>query len=647
MNEKVKKNCEVSAILSSIIAVILWYKFSYSKKNGTIIYGTMNANLLAFVGISCVFVCSFFLFLMIGWLCRKWKINTRIYDIGAIAVLGFVATCLVWQYFTETDLWPRGSAGVYIRHNIPWQIYFLILLILFILIRRSDIAFMLDVKNRMIVCIFLSIITAICQYCPNAFYDRGGYIYHYDAYTNSIFNVLNGNAYSDINISIYGHYGIIYSPIVKLLGGNTFAVARAISVVTFITVLCAELALMKIIKDEKIFVLSALAIPVSFVMMHHTGVYNQVAPHRYLFPAILIWYVIWKKWDFTEKWKNMLSSLIGWGICVLAIIWNTETGLFCTVGYAAFLFYLYAEQQQKICGKLLLKFVELVVWIVFTFFIAYEIVNFYNILAGGHTISIRTYIYPMLADEYNINELIVMVPFGISFYIFEILTFLITGCIAIVNNRVFTNQEDDATNKWAVVLMTALIGMGCFSYYINRTVYCNMSISHIEFVLLAGIACEELMIAGKHEKSEKILKVSLAGGLSQIIMMILLAMTVGTITYTGYNMMNKVESSWKSEELILQTQDVAAEVPADTFAFGKGVNLIYGLYGWNTGCATIDFEDMNTETLAYITEAVQQKDGFFAENEAVSMLQDLDLSLFEQKGTYNICGVDYVYYVRK
>lgn len=223
--------------------------------------------------------------------------------------------------------------------------------------------------------------------------------------------------------------------------------------------------------------------------------------------------------------------------------------------------------------------------IVFTFFIAYEIVNFYNKLAGGHTISIRTYIYPMLADEYNINELIVMVPFGISFYIFEILTFLITGCIAIVNNRVFTKQEDDATNKWAVVLMTALIGMGCFSYYINLTAYCNMSISHIEFVLLAGIACEELMIAGKHEKSEKILKVSLAGGLSQIIMMILLAMTVGTITYTGYN-------------------------PADTFAFGKGVNLIYGLYGWNTGCATIDFEDMNTETLAYITEAVQQKDGF-------------------------------------
>lgn len=639
---KEKKNYIMSAILSSVIAITLWCAFSVSEKNGTVIRETVNGNLMAFIVISCVFVVSFFLFVLIEQRCAGCIIHEKLKLVGTIAVLGFIIVCLIWQFFVEENILPERAASIYIRHNIPPIFYFGMVGIGVVVIEKSDFTIMKDIKNRVVFGAILSIATAICQYCPNAFYDGLGGLYHYDAYVNSIFNVLHGNAYSDINLSIYGHYGILYYPLVKILGGDrtTISVARAISVITYIVILCAELTIIKMIKNEKVFVLTALAIPAGFVMVYLNGVYNQVAPHRYLFPTTIMCYVAWQKWDDCHKKKQLMAFWLGWILCTLAIIWNTETGIFCAVGYAVYHYYLYAEKQIKIDIKFLWKFFELCLCIGISFLAAYEVVNLYNILNGGNVISVNTYIYPILAKEYNINSLIVKVPQGINSYIFEMLLFLVSGCLVITKNSIFEKRECMIMKeKRGFILMTSLIGMGCFTYYINRAVYYNMSISHIELIILMGILCEILL------EAEYKNKVNLINGVGKILLVVLLVIALGTMTYTSANMMKKIESSWKTEELMEETKNIFADIPKDTFAFGKGVELIYGEFDWNPRCATIDFPDMNQKALDYIVESLKKENDFFAEREALDTLK-IDLSQFTLVKEYNVCGFDYVYYVR-
>ncbi len=61
------------------------------------------------------------------------------------------------------------------------------------------------------------------------------------------------------------------------------------------------------------------------------GYYWQVWPHRVIFPMLLLLYgtVILKK-----KWSNLWTAAGGYLLCMLAILWNTETGLLLTVSWA-------------------------------------------------------------------------------------------------------------------------------------------------------------------------------------------------------------------------------------------------------------------------------------------------------------------------
>lgn len=154
-----------------------------------------------------------------------------------------------------------------------------------------------------------------------------------------------------------------------------------------------------------------------------------------------------------------------------------------------------------------------------------------------------------------------------------------------------------------------------------------------------GILCEILL------EAEYKNKVNLINGVGKILLVVLLVIALGTMTYTSANMMKKIESSWKTEELMEETKNIFADIPKDTFAFGKGVELIYGEFDWNPRCATIDFPDMNQKALDYIVESLKKENDFFAEREALDTLK-IDLSQFTLVKEYNVCGFDYVYYVR-
>ncbi|NCC43739.1 MAG: hypothetical protein EOM18_09215, partial [Clostridia bacterium] len=159
---------------------------------------------------------------------------------------------------------------------------------------------------------------------PNLF-GRGewGDSYHGHAYFNSIYNVYWGMPYTSELTSIYGHYGLIWKIPMELIGGDFRKFVLLIAALGALTHLCAFLVLHQISKSRILRAMGALAISYPILGMRG-GYYWQVWPHRMIFPVLLLLYatLVLKKKKF--GWK---TALPGYVICLIGVVWNTETGM--------------------------------------------------------------------------------------------------------------------------------------------------------------------------------------------------------------------------------------------------------------------------------------------------------------------------------
>ena len=170
-----------------------------------------------------------------------------------------------------------------------------------------------------------------CMYTPNI-YGRGeqGDNYHAHAYFNSVYNVYQGMPYTHNVTSIYGHYGLFFKIPMKLVHGDFRAFVLMIAGIGTLAYICAFLVLQMLVRSRVLRILAALALTFPVLGMRG-GYYWQVWPHRVIFPMLFLLYgtVILKK-----KWSNLWTAAGGYLLCMLAILWNTETGLLLTVSWA-------------------------------------------------------------------------------------------------------------------------------------------------------------------------------------------------------------------------------------------------------------------------------------------------------------------------
>lgn len=94
---------------------------------------------------------------------------------------------------------------------------------------------------------------------------------------------------------------------------------------------CAFLVLELTVESRILRALGAVAAAFPVLGMRG-GYYWQVWPHRMIFPMILLLYaaILMKK-----QWWNVWTGLAGYLICLLAILWNTETGVILAVAWMA------------------------------------------------------------------------------------------------------------------------------------------------------------------------------------------------------------------------------------------------------------------------------------------------------------------------
>ena len=453
----------------------------------------------------------------------------------------------------------------------------------------------------------LVILIFYCMYTPNI-YGRGeqGDNYHAHAYFNSVYNVYQGVPYTHNVTSIYGHYGLFFKIPMKLVHGDFRVFVLMMAGLGALTYIGAFLVLQMLVRSRILRVVAAFALAFPVLGMRG-GYYWQVWPHRVLFPVLLLLYgtVILKK-----KRSSLLTATGGYLICLLAILWNTETGLLLTVSWAGlYISRLLSRKKWKI-KELLFSIGAQLAGMLLAFVGAYGIVNLYNLSKHSPMNSVRDFLIPLLSDGYMTDILHLDLPTYPSAYM-AVITLFLTG-VALGIAGWFGDKEE---HRWEtdLIFMLSVGALGCLVYYMNRPSYHNLDCISISAVLLAAYLAQYGLDFVKNNGWKNIARTTfyevVRGGIGIICAASVLAMGTGTILQFSQNSKIK-ENFHNTAEFEDFAQQVAAVVPANTHGFGLNVAEVYSMLHWSTQCFTMDFSDMavRPDSLKELKEQLETED---------------------------------------
>lgn len=468
---------------------------------------------------------------------------------------------------------------------------------------------------------------------------------HGHAYYVSLYNVVHGRAYDDLFTSMYGHYAIFFKWPLKLIGnGNIQDAALLIAILGGLAAFLCMLVIHRFCKNSVVRILGAVAsvLPVVGLRLNN---YWQVQPHRILFSAIFLAYAVW----YLDR-RSRGKAIGGYLLAVLAIVWNTETGVVCALSWAALQCYLYLDVHRFWSLKSFGFYGLQVLVAAGSFLGAYGFVNLYNLIHGGTWNSLRTFLYPLLTEEYMTGYLRTNLPTVAGEYMVVLVVFLSAFVWSMLRNRVLNPEDTNASSrKHQLVFFAAILGLGQITYYINRAEYFNLDIIYVIFVILACIFLETAITGqsfdGWKEKSWKeITKINTA----LVMTVILTALSLATLVQGGHQLNIRAQNgSQDMESVYAFLEELKKDVPINTFGFGQGVPELYSLMGWDTRCHVIDFSDRTELSLQYVRDSLEQEDGFFA------FIQDAEFILEEQEGvwykykTYEYAGDEYGFFLRQ
>lgn len=568
--------------------------------------------------------------------------------ITAVLFLGYIYRV----YADEPNNFPDNPVGTTLRHRVSHPLYFAAVCVgalLFFLIARRVVK-MHAVVLRWILILAGACFAAFLLWCPNPYYDQGGEMVHIHAYTNSIANVAAGVPFSRLNVSIYGHYALLYLPFVKLFGGGYIAVAAAISIFGFLAFFFAGYTAHKTIRNDVLFFLTELALVGTVTIMNRRGQYYQTNPHRLLMPSLCLAYVVWKELHVRVRDSlgiRLLEILIG----ILAVTWNLETGLFsvCTIAFTEVLRKL--SDHRFLSAAFWLEILWMIAYLFLSFLGAWTLVGAYNLSTGGSFNSLRTFIYQFLSGNYNVNHLRLPLRGWTVLSTLEIIIFSLTAFTCIV--FAWRRENHDSSLLRQAAFAAAVSGLLNLTYFMNRTAYGNIEISHFQLVILAGILADysvssHSFLFGKMKKNDSQKKAPETG---------LFAYLISGVIYIGIFFLAvegvlaipvAISSRRNAHSQEISTaedwyEQIRQNVPKNTFAYGTGMPEAYMSLHWDTRCHMIDFSDPNAYNTLYLKSQIAAHDSV--------LTTDPDFAAehpeFEAKGSWTAYYCTATYYVRK
>ena len=395
-------------------------------------------------------------------------------------------------------------------------------------------------------------------------------IYHGVAYTESIYNVYHGVPYNITTTGIYGHYGIIYAPLLYLFGGNAIALFRLIAAVGALSTAATAFALDRLVSNNYLRIAGIFAAVVTVVVLRESN-YWQLQPHRVIFPLLLVAYLaaMAKKNAYGKR-----RVLGGYLLCAASIVWSTEIGLFCTVAYTVALVVHLWQDDVWYSKKNLLSCLLLVALAGAAFALAILTVGVYNVLCGGSFI-FKDFFFPLFESSYMDGSIRADLPFGVQAWILVLILFLLLIFYSFYHTTFFGARDKKQDVFAPVCAAIAVVALLNFSYYANRSAYFNMDASCQLAMLALAVFADRYLTAWRGICKERMSVARISTAAISLLATIVLVVLATQITLAPITLVDRARADCFDTE---QFESAAAEfekaVPEDYLVIGTGASLL-------------------------------------------------------------------------
>ncbi len=546
-----------------------------------------------------------------------------------------VVALSVWMilfYINETKTEHSLKEDALIRKTFPFPLWIALMLagtgICLFILRREPKEKNHKIRKiiRVVVSFLFALTTSIQFYAPNIFQDIQGGTYHNHAYTNSILNVCWLVPYSQDMETLYGHYGILYMPVLKLL--HRFFHIDYLTGIFLVSAIIAGISILLFLyildyfaKRDLIFYLGMFAIGEYYFMLMQGGVYLQVHPHRMIFPVLLTALALWEY--KTARRHNILAVLL----IALSFVWSTEVGIVIMASFSLFRWVQNVTDGEAFSlRKMLLLLREIMIYAFLPFLLAAIIINGYNLLAGGTILDFAEFMYPLISDRDYINNIELPLPDVTHAWIGSAILFL-----SVVSMVLFTVLFPDKDKKQfnPVLFLLGITSLGLMLYYINRPAEGSMFI--VLFLMLSLQAAilqksQNTYLAWKENAGSVFAKPNcfLFLSLRVITTFILFIMAFDSIYSMPKAWKASAETVWKKKELMEFAEYVYVQVPPDAVSFGEGVPELMALIDRDTHLHTTEWSYLNMplDTMERIRYDLEDEQWFFCSLYSLWYLQE-------------------------
>lgn len=412
--------------------------------------------------------------------------------------------------------------------------------------------------------------------------------YHGEAYLESIYNVADGIPYEELTTGIYGHYGLFFWLPMKLFGAVPLTAQICIALTGVMTDLALLCCIHQLLEKNWARLLFALAVPAVPFAYRQTN-YWQLQPHRLVFPAVLAAYVLAVVKRHRDLKPKSAAFWGGWVLCMLAVLWNTESGLFCILGWCAGCVVAWWQQNSWLATCQWRRYGAMVAGAALSVLGAIGLTNLYNLVCGGAPI-FKIFFFPLYRSGYMDDSIGYPIRLGVRPWAFILLLFAAVLAWAMSHTEAL-GGKDRAHPLAPFAACLSVLGLASFSYYANRSAWMNLEICLPEVLLCLCLPVQRLTSRGPFRTAVRGLKATVedAAGLIAVLVVCVFAAQLpgGAVNTAVLYEAGAFSMQGVAEEL----ENLSAHVPDNTFAVGQNISTLYHTAGWDNYGHYVDAAD--------------------------------------------------------
>ncbi len=430
----------------------------------------------------------------------------------------------------------------------------------------------------------LACYVAFC-YVPNLLNGSGHQIHHVTAVTQSIYNAAFSEPYTVRTTGVYGHYAIFFWPFLHLFGHKPETIAIMLTVCGAAVQTLITALLLKTVRSKALVVLAVLAS--ANLTANGEDAYLQVFPLRHLWPLAVLLLTVHclQKGGFTLK-----RLVIGYVLCSLSIVWNTDSGLVTTVAFTAFVWIWHWQTRNPWDRSMVRVYAGTVAGMIGAVLGMMAIINLYNLACGGQLL-LRGCFFPLIGgDGYTQMLAENLLDSGGIGWLLPILLFTVSILLGLTATTWVPVESGQDRLPRLYLLVFGVMGIGQSYYYFNRSIAGTGCIQPYQILCMALLASYALPV-GK-EAADRLWK-GVRAGTGILMVFALCGLSFSAIVGVVPTLNKRIEKGTYSMQSLLDVAaEVEAKVPQNTYALGDFTQEIYAQLGWDPGYHQRDVSDI-------------------------------------------------------